>query len=116
MEIVFVSVSCWSVTSVRSSANADLVPLWAASVTEAQPQPPGIQVVTTDENVFSVPLSNVSLSGVVGVQAGVGVFVDVDVAKASAEAKLASTFTKPRSASVKRAKSEIERPMKSIRE
>src|SRR5438094_762789 len=73
MDIAFVSVSCWSVTSCRSGTNADLVPPWAAVVTEAQPQPPGTHVGTTDANVLSVPLSKVSFKGVVGVHVDVAV-------------------------------------------
>src|SRR5436190_17283083 len=61
-------VSLWSAMLLTSGANAEWVPVWAAVVTEAQPQPPGTHVATLDANVPRVPLSKPSLSGVVGAQ------------------------------------------------
>ncbi len=98
MEIAVVCVSCWSETSDTLGENADRVPPKAAVVTEAQPQPPGTHVGTTDANVLSVPLSKVSLSGVVGVQVDVAVAVLVDVAvmSATAESYMPSDVTSER--------------------
>jgi hypothetical protein len=62
----------------RSGANADIVPVWAAVVTGVHPQPPGTHWSTTDVNVFR-PVSNPSFRTVEGVQAGVPVAVPVGV-------------------------------------
>jgi hypothetical protein len=59
----------------KFGANADRAPLWKSVVAGDHPHPPGTHCVTTDENVFSDPPSNPSLSGVDGVHDGVPVGV-----------------------------------------
>ena len=68
-------VNCWSATLATSGAKREWVPLWAAVVTLAQPQPPGTQVATAEAYPSSVPVSKVLSRMMVrqGVAVGVGV-------------------------------------------
>ena len=60
----------WSVMSARSGAKAECVPEWKAVVTLDQPQPPGLQIVSVEVLVPSVPLSSLDRPAVQGVAWG----------------------------------------------